>query len=111
MNDRSHDEAMGEIYRSDPAYAVGLLNAVLEDGDQEELIRTVRRIAAAFGVAAGTTGSASDIGNLVAVIRAMGLRLAATPEPAPQKRVAKPAAAKQAGRGRRPAAKIAKAPV
>ncbi len=104
MNDRPHDEAMGEVYRADPAYAVGLLNAVLADGDQEEVTRTVRRISAAFGVGPGTAAGASDIGNLVAAIRAMGFRLSVTPEPAPQKRSAQSGVAKRVKRARRPAA-------
>ncbi len=104
MNGRPHEEAMGEIYRADPAFAVDLLNDVLKDGDQEELTRTVRRISAAFGVDSGTHGNTSDIGNLVATLRAKGLRLSVAPEPPLRKRPAKPVAAKRAGRARRPVA-------
>ena len=38
MKDRAHDEAMAEIYQNDPAYALQLLNSILEDGDQSELL-------------------------------------------------------------------------
>ena len=38
MKDRAHDDAMAEIFRKDPAYAVELLNSILEDGDQGELL-------------------------------------------------------------------------
>ena len=29
MKDRTHDEAMAELYREDPAYALQLLNSIL----------------------------------------------------------------------------------
>src|SRR5579871_2646920 len=49
MKDRTHDEAMAEIYREDPAYAVQLLNSILEDGDQSELLIALRQMTKAFG--------------------------------------------------------------
>lgn len=49
MKDRPHEEAMAELYREDPAYAVQLLNSILEDGDQSELLISLRQIAKAFG--------------------------------------------------------------
>ena len=49
MKDRPHDEAMAELYREDPAYAVQLLNGILEDGDQSELLVALRQMAKAFG--------------------------------------------------------------
>ena len=33
MKDKPHDDAMAEVYRKDPAYALQLLNAILEDGE------------------------------------------------------------------------------
>ena len=41
---RSHDEAKIERFRTDPDYAAEYLNAVLEDGDQEELHETLRQL-------------------------------------------------------------------
>ena len=38
MKDRAHDDVMAEVFRKDPAYAVELLNSILEDGDQGELL-------------------------------------------------------------------------
>jgi DNA-binding phage protein len=32
MKDRSHDEAMSELFRDDPQFAAEYLNGVLEDG-------------------------------------------------------------------------------
>ena len=49
MRDRSHDEAMAEMYRADPEYAAQLLNSILEDGDQGELLVILRQLAGAFG--------------------------------------------------------------
>ena len=37
MKDRSHDEAMAELFAEDPAYAVDLVNSILDDGDQDDL--------------------------------------------------------------------------
>jgi DNA-binding phage protein len=33
MRDRSHDESMAELFQQDPAYAIELLNNILEDGE------------------------------------------------------------------------------
>lgn len=37
MKDRGHDEAMAELFKEDPAYAVELVNSILDDGDQDDL--------------------------------------------------------------------------
>ena len=44
---RSHEDAKLASFRADPAYASDYLNAVLEDGDQEELLETLRYLAQA----------------------------------------------------------------
>lgn len=49
MRDRTHDEAMADLYREDPAYALALLNSIFEDGDQSELLIALRQMAKAFG--------------------------------------------------------------
>lgn len=49
MKDRAHDEAMAELYREAPAYALQLLNSILEDGGQGELLIALRQMAKAFG--------------------------------------------------------------
>ena len=38
LQSRPHDEALIASFRDDPEYAAVFLNAVLEDGDQEELL-------------------------------------------------------------------------
>ena len=44
---RSHEDAKLGSFRADPAYASDDLNAVLEDGDQEEWLETRRDLAQA----------------------------------------------------------------
>ncbi len=51
MKDRPHNEAMAELLREDPAYAVDLLNSILADGEQGELLITLRQITKAFRAA------------------------------------------------------------
>jgi probable addiction module antidote protein len=92
MKDRSHDEAMAELLSEDPAYALELLNGILEDGEQGELLITLRQMTKAFGGVQSVAEKAnlnptqlyrtlSEQGNpelrsLSAVLKAMGLRLA-----------------------------------
>lgn len=92
MRDRSHDEAMAERFGEDPAYAVELLNSILEDGEQGELLIVLRQMAKAFGGVQAVAEKAnlnptqlyrtlSEEGNpalssLTAILKAMGLRLA-----------------------------------
>lgn len=44
MKDRSHDDAMVELFRDDPAVATATLNAILADSDQGELLVTIRQL-------------------------------------------------------------------
>ena len=91
---RPHEEAKLASFRQDPEYASEYLNAVLEDGDQEELLETLRYMSQAFGVSslAGETDlnattlyrTLSNKGNpelktLTSILRAMGMRLAVKP--------------------------------
>ncbi|HEX7388830.1 MAG TPA: addiction module antidote protein [Acidiphilium sp.] len=95
MKDRSHDEAMAELFREDPATAAATLDAIFADGDQGELLVTLRQMAKAFGGIAAVARAAdlnptqlyrtlSEKGNpelrsLNAVLHSMGLRLAVEP--------------------------------
>jgi probable addiction module antidote protein len=92
MRDRTHDEAMAETFREDPAYALELLNGILEDGEQGELLIALRQMTKAFGGVQTIAEKAnlnptqlyrtlSEQGNpelrsLSAILKAMGLRLA-----------------------------------
>lgn len=95
MKDRHHDEAMAEILREDPSVVTEILNGILEDGDQAELMITLRQMTKAFG---GVSQVARDshlnttqlyrtlspngnprFSSLAAVLKAMGLRLAVRP--------------------------------
>ncbi|MFP5196432.1 addiction module antidote protein [Alcaligenes faecalis] len=95
MRSRSHDEAMADLYRSDPALALETINQILEDGDQVELLIVLRQLAQAFGGVQAVAEQAqlnptqlyrtlSPKGNpalssLTAILKAMGLRLAVQP--------------------------------
>jgi probable addiction module antidote protein len=86
---------MAELYREDPRFAAHLLNEVLADGDQDELLITLRQMALAFGGVRSVAEAAdlnptqlyrtlSSNGNPVlstlrAVLETMGLRLAVQP--------------------------------
>jgi probable addiction module antidote protein len=92
MKDRSHDEWMAELFQDDPAYALELLNSILEDGQQAELLIALRQMTKAFGGVQSVAEKAhlnptqlyrtlSEEGNpalssLAAILKAMGLRLA-----------------------------------
>lgn len=95
MRSRLHDEAMAELYRSDPALALEVINSILADGDQAELMTVLRQLAQAVGGMQVVAEQAhlnptqlyrtlSPKGNpalnsLTAILKAMGLRLAVQP--------------------------------
>lgn len=95
MKDKSHDTAMAEVLRKDPAYAAELLNSILEDGDQAELLIALRQLTEAFGGVRGVAKEAHlnptqlyrtlsaegnpAVSSLAAILRVMGLRLAVRP--------------------------------
>lgn len=88
---RSHREAKIESLRNDPIYAEAYLDAVLADGDQEEILSTLRDMTAAFGgmaeIAVKTNLNPTtlyrtlspkgnpSIANFSAILNAMGMRL------------------------------------
>src|SRR5580698_1770365 len=92
VGDRTHDEAMAKLLKQDPAYALELLNSILEEGEQSELLIALRQMAKAFGGVQAIAEKAnlnptqlyrtlSEEGNpalssLTAILKAMGLRLA-----------------------------------
>ena len=92
MRDRTHDKAMADFFKEDPAYALDLLNSILEGGEQGELPIVLRQMTKAFGGVQDVAKKAqlnptqlyrtlSEQGNpelhsLAAIVKAMGLRLA-----------------------------------
>jgi probable addiction module antidote protein len=89
----SHEEATIESFRKNPDYAAEYLNTVLEDGDQEELMLALRRVASAFGMKEVAESSKlnpktlyrtlspsgnPELRNFQAILGAMGMRLAVT---------------------------------
>ena len=99
MRSRPHDAAMAELYRNDHAFALEVVNGILEDGDQAELLIVLRQMAEAFGGVQAVAEQAhlnptqlyrtlSPKGNpalnsLRAILKAMGLRLSVQPMAAP----------------------------
>ena len=97
MNDKTHDDAMIEVYRKDPEFARQVINSILEDeiGDQGELLVILRQMSSAYGGVQAIAAQAqlnptqlyrtlSPDGNpalssLSAILKAMGLRLAVLP--------------------------------
>lgn len=93
--DRSHDDAMAEVFQADPAYAMELLNSILEDGDQSELLIALRQMAKAFGGVTAVAEKANlnptqlyrtlsadgnpALNSLAAILKAMDLRLVVKP--------------------------------
>ena len=104
MRSRPHDEAMAELYRSDPALALEVINSILADGDQAELMTVLRQLAQAVGGVQTVAAQAhlnptqlyrtlSPKGNpalssLSAILKAMGMRLAVQPS-SPERPVAR----------------------
>jgi probable addiction module antidote protein len=92
MRDRTHDEAIAELFKEDPAYALDLLNNILEDGEQGELLVVLRQMTKAFGGVQSVAeranlnptqlyrtlseGGNPELRSLSAILKAMGLRLA-----------------------------------
>ncbi len=89
---RSHDETMAEIFQDDPAYALELLNNILEDGEPGELLVALRQMTKAFGGVQAVAEKSNlnptqlyrtlsadgnpALSSLTAILKAMGLRLA-----------------------------------
>lgn len=89
-----HEEATIQSFRDDPIFAAEYLNAVLADGDQEELLVALRRIAQAHGmkdIAEASNLNAKtlyrtlspkgnpELKSFNSILKSMGMRLAITP--------------------------------
>lgn len=97
MRSRMHEEGMADLYRRDPAFALEVLNRILEDGDQAELLTVLRPMAQAFGGVRAVSQKARlspeqllrvlspkgtpPLSSLSAILRGMGLRLVVQPLP------------------------------
>ena len=92
---RSHEDATIERFQQDPGLAADYLDAILQDGDEAELLQALQRLAKAFG-GVGEIADRADVnakslyralssrGNpemktLVAILKAMGMRLSVKP--------------------------------
>jgi DNA-binding phage protein len=92
MKNTTHDAVMAEVFRQDPAYAVALLNSVLEEGKLDELVIALNQLAKAFGGVdkvsdlnqtqldcARPESGKPEISSLAAMLKAIGLRLTVEP--------------------------------
>lgn len=86
---------MVEVYRSDSALALETVNSILADGDQGELLVVLRQMTQAFGGMQAVAEQARlnptqlhrtlspkgnpSLASLLAILKAMGLRLAVMP--------------------------------
>jgi probable addiction module antidote protein len=89
---RSHEVATIDGFRRDPEFAVEYLNAVLAEGDQDELMLALRRVSKAFGGVSKLARNAElnattlyrtlsrngnpELRSLIALLRALGMQLA-----------------------------------
>lgn len=92
---RSHEVATVESMRKDSKFAAEYLNAVLAEGDQEELMIALRYMAQAFGGVQKLAESAQlnattlyrtlsprgnpELRSITALLNSMGMRLAVEP--------------------------------
>ncbi len=53
MKDRSHDDAMAELFQADPSYAEKLWGEVIRDGNADELAILKRQLSVAFAPSEG----------------------------------------------------------
>ncbi|MBI1732672.1 MAG: addiction module antidote protein [Gammaproteobacteria bacterium] len=92
---RNHEDAVVESFRRNPKFAARYLDAILEDGDQAELMLALRFLAVAFGGMGAVAESAElnktslyrtlsasgnpELRSVTTLLKAMGLRLAVQP--------------------------------
>jgi len=92
---RSHERATVASFKRNRRFAAEYLNSVLEDGDQDELMVALRRMAEAFGGVSGVADAANlnattlyrtlsqrgnpELRSLTAILKAMGLRISVQP--------------------------------
>ena len=86
---------MAQYYKEDPAYAMKLLNAILEDGDQAELLSFMRQMTKAFGGVQAVAEKANlnptqlyrtlspegnpALSSFTAIVKAMGMKICLQP--------------------------------
>lgn len=95
MKDRSHDEAMAELFKDDPAFAAEYLSQLLQDGEPADLLVALRQMAQAKGGVRAVAKEAElnanqlyrtlsaqgnpELRSLSSILKALGLRLAIQP--------------------------------
>ncbi|HQR24412.1 MAG TPA: putative addiction module antidote protein [Steroidobacteraceae bacterium] len=92
---RDHEQATIESLRADSEFAAAYLDAVLDDGDQDEFLLALRRLSEARGGVQSVAAKANlnptslyrtlsargnpELKSMRAVLRALGLRLSVEP--------------------------------
>lgn len=92
---RDHEEALLQSLKQDAAFAAQYLNDVLADGDQEELMIALRRVAKAYGGVQAVAETARlnpnslyktlspkgnpELRSFMAILDAMGMKISITP--------------------------------
>jgi DNA-binding phage protein len=71
---RKNEDAMAEVFQKDPAYAVALINDILQDGAQDEFLIVLRQLTKAYRTLSAQ-GNPS-LTSLAAILKPMGFRLA-----------------------------------
>ncbi|MDZ4141781.1 MAG: transcriptional regulator [Methylotenera sp.] len=61
MRDKLHDDAMAELYKAAPNLAAQVIDSILADGDQGELLITLRQLAKAFGGVPARIGRINEV--------------------------------------------------
>jgi len=95
MKSRTHDEAMAELFRDEPDFAIGLINDIFEDGEAWEVLTVLRKLVLTAGgrerlAERGqigleqldhilAAGNALTLAELLTLMHALGLRLAVSP--------------------------------
>jgi len=95
MVTRSHERATIASFKRNPRFAAEYLNSILDDGNQDELMVALRRMAKAFGGVSGVADAANlnattlyrtlsqrgnpELKSLTAILKAMGLRISVQP--------------------------------
>jgi probable addiction module antidote protein len=92
---RTHEAAVVESFSNDPVFAAAYLDAVLQDGDQEELMLALRRVSQSCGGVQKLAADAKlnptslyrtlsprgnpELRSMNALLKAMGMRLSVRP--------------------------------
>ena len=70
MKDRSHDDAMAELFRNDPSFATQYVSDILDTDNRPALLVALRQIALAFDTVEDIVDRANPVGQRLERLRA-----------------------------------------